>query len=294
MRCWTRWLCLVLVLTLGSVGSGRSVRAQMEPGGMPMGQEGGMPMGHGEMPATAVRVDLTTDPAPPQPRQPTTLTLTLRDASSGAPVTDLQLAHQRRLHLIIVSDDLALFSHVHPNMIGEGQFRLQYTFPSAGPYHLYADFVSAALGEQWVAMPLVVAGPAPAPAPLAEGPTTLEANSAQVTLRMDPSTPHVGQPVRLTFRLSREGQPLETLEPYLGVAGHLVAISQDLQEYVHTHPGEGAMAHMSMPMAAPGSHFGPEVTFTLTFRQPGLHKVWGQFSLDGDVITAPFVLQVVP
>jgi hypothetical protein len=105
--------------------------------------------------------------------------------------------------------------------------------------------------------------------------------------------------VQLTFHLSRNGQPLDALGPYLGVAGHLVAISQDLQEYVHTHPGavplSGApMGEMQMPMAAPASHFGPDVLFTLTFLRPGLHKVWGQFSLDGDAFTAPFVLQVAP
>ena len=79
----------------------------------------------------------------------------------------------------------------------------------------------------------------------------------------------------------------------------LVAISQALEEYVHTHPGQmpmsnGPMDHRAMPMAAPGSQFGPDVTFTLTFQQPGLHQVWGQFSLDGDTFTAPFVLQVAP
>lgn len=283
---WPLALGLALALTVGPSGWVSVSRAQMGHEGMPMGPSG----------PPAARLDLATDPAPPQPRLPTTLTLTVRDAASGAPLTDLQPEHQRLLHLIVVSDDLALFSHVHPDSLGPGQFRIAYTFPSAGPYHLFADFVSAALGAQQASASLEVAGPAPAPAPLAPEGTTCACNGAQVSLQVDPNPPRVGQPARLTFRLSQAGQPLDTLAPYLGVAGHLVAISQDLQEYLHAHPGgqpmEHGAGHMAMPMASPTARFGPEVTFTVTFQRAGPHKVWGQFSLDGDVITAPFVVQV--
>src|SRR5437868_8327345 len=95
-------------------------------------------------------------------------------------------------------------------------------------------------------------------------PSRKERINAQVQLGVDPTPPRVGQPVHLTFHLSRNGQPLDSLGPYLVVAGHLVASSQDLQESFHTHPGEMPMSsstidHMEMPMAAPGSRFGPDV-----------------------------------
>jgi hypothetical protein len=286
--------------------------AQMGPG--PVGQ-GGTNAESGEdgqaapvaPTQAAARLEVTTSPATVESRQPTELTITLRNAATGAPLTDLQLEHQRLLHLIVVSDDLALFSHEHPTPAGDGTFRLSYTFPSAGPYHVYADFVSAALGPQAVAAPLTVAGPAPAAGALAPGGTTVNANGAQVAFTTEPATPRVGQPVQLRFRLSQAGQPLSDLGPYLGVAGHLVAVSQDLQQFVHTHPSNAAMStdpsstgdvaamdHAHMTAAPPDARFGPDVSFTLTFRRPGLHKVWGQFSRDGDVIVAPFVVQVAP
>ncbi len=289
-RLMAAWgLGLALIALAPSTGAPRAAA-------QPMAQHGDMPMGPSPASAT-VRTDLVTEPAPPLPRQPVVLTLTLREAASGAPVNDLQLEHQRLLHLIVVSDDLAFFDHVHPTRVGQGQFRLQYRFPTSGPYHLFVDFVSAAAGPQHASVPLVVAGPAPPPVALDQGPLTVDASNAHVELSVDPWPPRVGQPTRLTFHLTQEGRPLDMLEPYLGVAGHLVAVSQDLQEYVHTHPGEhpmgGAMEDMEMPMAPAGAHFGPDVTFTLTFQRPGLHKVWGQFSLDGDTFTAPFVLSVV-
>ncbi len=308
---------------------------------------------HGTSAAAGVTMSVTTNPDPPLPRQPTLLTITLKDAASGAPLTDLQVEHQRLLHLIVVTDDLSLFGHVHPDVAGSGQFRLSYTFPAPGAYHLYADFDSASKGAQAIGQPLVVAGDQPAAAPLVAGTTAVDASGAEVQLSVDPATPRVGQPTQLRFHLTQNDQPITDLGPYLGVAGHLVAISQDLQEFLHTHPemdmsmggsgpsavtggmpatspeqtpgkspgqmagmaGSGAMAamgpgsgtsgtasdaqhqgmdHGTMPAAPPDARFGPDVTFTLTFRQPGLHKVWGQFSRDGDVITAPFVLNVAP
>jgi hypothetical protein len=137
--------------------------------------------------------------------------------------------------------------------------------------------------------------------------TPLDANGARVELATEPATPRVDQPVQLRFHLSQNGQPISDLGPYLGVAGHLVAVSQDLAEYLHTHPSGTAMPmdmgsmgdmagmdHSQMVAAPPDARFGPDVSFSITFRRPGLHKVWGQFSRDGDVIVAPFVLQVAP
>jgi len=43
---------------------------------------------------------------------------------------------------------------------------------------------------------------------------------------------------------------------------------------------------------ADGGSIGPAITFTHTFATPGLHKVWGQFSRGGTVITVPFVVEV--
>jgi hypothetical protein len=297
-----RWSWLVaLALSVASVPPLTS--AQMDHGSMPMGQ--GAPIAPAAAPAQpAARLEVATNPGTVEPRQPTELTITLRDAATGAPITDLQLEHQRLVHLIVVSDDLALFSHEHPTPAGDGTFRLSYTFPSAGPYHLYADFVSATLGAQALGAPLTVAGTPPAAGTLAPGATALNANGAQVDFAVEPAAPRVGQPAQLRFRLSQNGQPLSDLGPYLGVGGHLVAVSQDLQEYAHTHPSSAAMSmdmsnmvgmdHAHMTAAPPDARFGPEVGFTLTFRRPGLHKVWGQFSRDGDVIVAPFVVQVAP
>jgi hypothetical protein len=263
---------------------------------------GPAPGGAGQVPApaspAAARVELATSPAPVEARQPTELTLTLRHTGSGAPLTDLQVDHARLLHLVVVAEDLATFDHVHPLPHGDGVFRVTHTFPAAGSYRLYAEFSSGALGHQTVAIPLSVAGTPPPAVRLAPSGTTLDASGARVQLSLSPAAPRPGLPTQLRFDLSQGGQPVADLQPFLGVGGHLVAVSQDLHSFAHTHPSDtpsgGDHADHGASHAATGTRYGPTVPFTLTFQQPGLHKVWAQFNRDGDVITAPFVVEVSP
>jgi hypothetical protein len=44
-------------------------------------------------------------------------------------------------------------------------------------------------------------------------------------------------------------------------------------------------------MADPPARFGPNLTFTHTFNNPGLYKVWVQFSHAGRVMTVPWVVE---
>jgi hypothetical protein len=297
-----RWAGLVaMLLTLGACAPATS--AQHDHGGMGHGpamapQAPSAGQAGTQAPSAAARVELTTNPTTVEARQPTQLTLTLRNGAGGASLTDLQVDHARLLHLVVVSDDLASFDHVHPMPVGDGAFRISHTFPSAGSYRLFAEFTSGTLGHQTVAVPLTVAGMPPAPARLAPGATAIDANGARVQLSLDPAPPRAGQPAQLRFDVSQGGQPVAELQPFLGVGGHLVVVSQDLQQFAHTHPSSTPADsadhadHAGHPAAAPVTRYGPTVPFTLTFSQAGLHKVWVQFNRDGDVITAPFVVQV--
>lgn len=58
---------------------------------------------------------LITDTPTIEASQPFTLTLTISDANSNAPVTAFDEIHPKLLHLIIVSKDLGEFMHLHPD-----------------------------------------------------------------------------------------------------------------------------------------------------------------------------------
>jgi hypothetical protein len=80
----------------------------------------------------------------------------------------------------------------------------------------------------------------------------------------------------LTFEISRGGRPVSRLQPYLGAAGHLVAIRADDLAYLHVHPREGS---------EPGS-----ITFEAELSEPGRYALFLQFRHGGKVHTVPFTL----
>jgi hypothetical protein len=89
----------------------------------------------------------------------------------------------------------------------------------------------------------------------------------------------------LSFRVERDGQPVTDLENFLGALGHLIVISEDRRQFVHSHPLVRAAGD------APPS-MGPTVLFSALFPAPGKYKAWGQFQHADRVITADFVLEI--
>jgi hypothetical protein len=93
---------------------------------------------------------------------------------------------------------------------------------------------------------------------------------------------------RLAFRVTRDGELVTDPQPFLGTLGHLVMISADRERFLHSHPLPPVLADGQVPDR------GPDVVFSAQFPAPGLYKAWGQFQHRGHVITAPFVLDVLP
>jgi len=206
-------------------------------------------------------------------------------APDGGTVKDLEVVHEKLIHLLMVSADLAWFGHEHPEAAADGSFTLRTTFPHGGSYTLFHDFTSKRDGMQVVPVELAVAGEAPAPvalAPDADGARVVEGCTVKLV---------APAPLRSLFNLSlkvrveQDGQPVTDLEPFLGALGHLIVISEDRRRFVHSHP-------LSAPPKV-GKPAGPEVTFGALFPAPGRYKAWVQLQRKGRVLTAPFVFDVV-
>jgi hypothetical protein len=91
-----------------------------------------------------------------------------------------------------------------------------------------------------------------------------------------------GSASALTVSVTRNEQPVTSLEPYLGAYGHLVALREGDLAYLHVHP-EGAE-----PVA--GQTSGPDVDFATTAPTPGRYYLYFDFQVDGQVHTARFAL----
>ena len=196
----------------------------------------------------------------------------------GAPVTEFETSHEKDLHLIVVRTDGTGFRHVHPVMDATGRWSLPWQWETAGTYRVYADVVPAGVGENLTLTRTVdVAGSFDPAAP--EVAVTDEVDGYQVTLEGDLSA---GSQSQLSVNVTRDGQPVTTLEPYLGAYGHLVALRAGDLAYLHVHP-EGAE-----PVA--GEVSGPDVEFATTAPTPGRYYLYFDFQVDGQVHTAQFAL----
>jgi len=213
--------------------------------------------------------------------QDSELTIRIQD-DDGMPVTKFAISHEKLLHLIIVSEDLRDFRHIHPGYDGSGVFRVVTQFAAGGRYKWFADFVPSGGGSVTRSGWLTVDGKPvyDAPALQADDRLVQQADGTQVELTTGEAK--AGEETMLSFRFrdAASGKDATGMESYLGAAGHVVILSSDMERYLHVHPADSNAAA------------GAEAEFKTIFPTSGLYKIWGQFQRDGRVFTVPFVVKV--
>lgn len=202
-----------------------------------------------------------------------TLSFRLTDPD-GRPITAYTTAHDKDLHLIVVRSDGSRFRHVHPVMDAAGTWSIPWRWAAAGSYRVFADFVPAATGETLTLTSTVeVAG---ALQPVSLGEDTLESTADGFTVTLE-GAPAAGTSSMLTFTVTRDGTPVTTLQPYLGAAGHLVALRVGDLAYLHVHPMDDSAGES-----------GPTVAFMTEAPSPARYLLYLDFQVDGRVHTAAF------
>ncbi|MGD8189473.1 hypothetical protein ACQCN2_05650 [Brevibacillus ginsengisoli] len=191
---------------------------------------------------------------------------------TGNPVNDLVVNHEKLLHFIIVDDHLNKFYHVHPEQIGQGEFRVQSNLPE-GFYKAFIDIKPKNLAYHVVPVPFVVGNPS--------GLTDSHHDKLKPdnqlfqtidgeTVKLKLSSTQANQPITLMFDLDKT-----KLSPYLGAMGHVVILDENAQTFLHVHPANDQ-----------------ETIFETEFKQAGIYKIWAEFKQDGKVRAFPFVVEI--
>ncbi len=221
---------------------------------------------------------LTAVTAPTDTSTEGNLSLTIT-GPNGNPVTDFELEHEKELHLIAVRADGQHFRHVHPEMNDDGTWTIPWQWDAAGSYRVFADFVPAETGEGLTLSTSVQVGGDYDPAPATEPVTTTTVDAFDVSVEGGLTA---GAASQLTMTVTRAGEPVTELEPYLGAFGHLVALRDGDLAYLHVHP------HGDEPQT--GETSGPEIMFEATAPTKGRYLLYLDFQVDGEVHTAPLVI----
>ncbi len=170
---------------------------------------------------------------------------------SGEAVTEFAEAHEKDLHLIIVRTDGAEFRHVHPELDeATGTWSLPWTWDAAGTYRVYADFTPTTEGAEGVTLTRTVEVSGTFAPVTAEVQRTDEVDGFTVSLDGDLTA---GASSDLTISVERDGEPVTTLEPYLGAFGHLVALRDGDLRICTSTPKATSLARATRPARRLGS-----------------------------------------
>jgi hypothetical protein len=234
--------------------------------------------------------------------------------------------HGHLMHLFLIRlPGMDRMLHLHPERIAGGAFAEDLPTMPAGRYQLLADVVDKR-GFPWTLVSTVdlpeIKGAALtgddsswAGAPLA---SSAEASQDLTVAQLPGGGRIVWQHgagalranVSTNFKFSVQGkddQPVQDLEPYMGMAGHAEFVRSDFSVFAHIHPaGSVSMAALelaqagltnappgmpgSMAMAAPtpSGPLPPEVSFPYGFPQPGDYRIFVQVKHAGQVETGVF------
>jgi hypothetical protein len=216
------------------------------------------------------------------PNQPINLVIDIQD-SAGNPVNKFEIFQEKLMHLIVVSDDLRFFDHIHPEYKEKGRFEVNANFPESGNYTLFSDYKPTGNKEMVSLMNITIPGTIPLPKNLEKFTKTKIISDTKVNLNI--STPKIkaGQEIKLTFDLKdQKNQPIKDLQPYLGKKGHLVIIKSSspltASDYIHAHALENSIDG--------------KIEFHTKLPKQGTYKMWVQFNRNGQVKTADFWVNV--
>lgn len=223
------------------------------------------------------------------------LSFTPKDAANSDAPVPLDIVHDKKIHLIIVSKDLSYFEHIHPEYQSDGSYRIEvlpkdkdYTngighnetkFPYGGEYIMFQDYAPTGSGHQLSRIPITMKGKEKAPVKYTKENLGWSKDGYKVDLSFDKKSLKAKEMAGLKVNITKGGKLVTNLENYLGALGHMVVISENTEKYLHVHPMDSETK-------------GPAILFHSTFDEPGIYRAFLQFKHDGKLQTADYVIQV--
>ena len=261
------------VVVAGVFGAAFAAGSAADPVGLsnaePASHAGGMDVGDGlpGLAATAAGYTIVPGTDLVEAGSATDYTFSIVDAD-GDTVTDFDVEHTKRMHLIVVRRDFVGFVHDHPVMDGDGVWSTTLDLDDPGTYRVFADFVVDD-DKHTVGTDLFVPGDFQ-PEPLPDVADGADAGHGY-TVELD-GEPVAGEESELELTIRRDGDVVTDLPDYLGAKGHLVALRDGDLAYLHVHADEERLA------------------FEADFPTAGAYRLFLQFEHGGEVRTASFTV----
>lgn len=221
------------------------------------------------------RVMLHTSPNSMEAGKPVDLNFAIKHNEKIVP---LDISHEMKFHLMLVSEDLSWFRHIHPEEQTDGTFMITETFPAAGKYLLFSDFKPSGAEQIVNKQEIEVQGESRPKDKLDANPYLSKVDGYTVSL-LNGSDFRTNRTQDLQISIEKDGRKLKEtdLQQYLGASAHIVMIGKVDKEFLHIHP----VSDSRFPVFAQ-THIA----------DAGVYRMWAQFKIDGIVHTADFTVEV--
>ena len=229
--------------------------------------------------ASNVTMQFVATPTAPKANEEVTLSMTPKIKDKPTEQVPLDVEHTKKIHLIVVSDDLSWFDHIHPELNADGSYSVKEKFPTAGKYTLFADYKPSGANHTVDNLNVTIAGTPPAPKKYGADKLVGDGGDGfSVSLAPEGGKFLTNMPMHINGVTMQNGKPVDvnTLEDYLGAKAHMVVVSLADKKYLHVHP----------------SVDGGKFDLHTTFEKPGVYKGWIQYQSKGKVHTSDFVFNV--
>lgn len=193
---------------------------------------------------------------------------------------DLKITHEKKMHFILVRDDMTNFQHLHPEY-SSNKWSVSTTVAEQGNYQIYVDVEPVEEEPVTLRVPVTIGGTtvnAQAPAPNAD--MSAQSKGIKTVLETDGSL-KTNEHETLTFTLTQAGSRVATIDPYLGAFGHVVLLRHsDADDYIHVHP-------ITETTPVDG-----KVSFEAQFPTKGRYTLYAQFNVGGAVQIFPITIDI--
>ena len=167
------------------------------------------------------------------------------EVRDGKTVLAYDIDMTKIMHMIVVSEDLTDFQHVHPALLPTGHLVIDVHLKEApASYHVYLDGRPKDNGRHVFRFDLPGDSQSVAPNRVLHAAGSA-VNVGPYNVEIDPTAVPIGEISTVSVRILKDGKPATDLHFYLGVMAHGVFIGINDLAYMHAHGMSAAMLNMA-------------------------------------------------
>lgn len=222
-----------------------------------------------------VEVTLATEPHSIEAGTPAQLAFAFKENGKIVP---LDISHEKKVHLMVVDENLSWFRHIHPKERADGSYTINETFPNGGKYFLFTDFKPQGQQPALDKKEISVKGASANNNTDFSSKFVSVVNGYTVTLE-NGNDLKTNRAQSLEISVEKDGKKLteSDIEQYLGATAHMAMIGKEDKDFLHIHP----ISDKPFPIYAE-THI----------KNAGIYRIWVEFQTNGKVHTADFTVNV--